>query len=102
MDNTEKTVEDVISQVTAQAQAQNQGEKKVLKSRIFNCMQYEVNPKTGISLNFSEANILSCVKHKTITRFAYIKHEDYVEYSELGFDYIYDNETNDFKRRDGK
>ena len=28
MDNTEKTVEDVISQVTAQAQAQNQGEKK--------------------------------------------------------------------------
>ena len=67
MDNTEKTVEDVISQVTAQAQAQNQGEKKVLKSRIFNCMQYEVNPKTGVSLNFSEANILSCVKHKTIT-----------------------------------
>ena len=75
MDNTEKTVEDVISQVTAQAQAQNQGEKKVLKSRIFNCMQYEVNPKTGISLNFSESNILSCVKHKTITRFAYIKHD---------------------------
>ena len=47
MDNTEKTVEDVISQVTAQAQAQNQGEKKVLKSRIFNCMQYEVTLKQG-------------------------------------------------------
>ena len=49
--------------------------KKELKSRIFNCLQYEKNPKTGEDLHFSEANILSCVKHKSITRYAYIKHD---------------------------
>lgn len=49
--------------------------KKELKSRIFNCLQYEKNPKTGADLHFSEANILNCVKHKSITRYAYIKHD---------------------------
>lgn len=51
----------------------NQG--KELKSRIFNCLQYEKNPKTGADLNFSEANIISCMKHKSITRYAYIRHD---------------------------
>lgn len=49
--------------------------KKELKSRIFNCLQYEKNPKTGADLHFSEANILRCVAHKSITRYAYIRHD---------------------------
>ena len=49
--------------------------KKELKSRIFNCLQYEKNPKTGADLHFSEANILKCVAHKSITRYAYIRHD---------------------------
>lgn len=49
--------------------------KKELKSRIFNCLQYEKNPKTGADLGFSEANILRCVAHKSITRYAYIRHD---------------------------
>lgn len=52
-----------------------QTQKKELKSRIFNCLQYEKNPKTGADLNFSEANIISCMKHKSITRYAYIRHD---------------------------
>lgn len=48
---------------------------KVAKYRVFNCMQYEVNPRTGQSFNFDENNILSCVKHKTVKRYAYIKHD---------------------------
>lgn len=44
-------------------------------SRIFNCLQYEVNPHTGASFNFTEQNILKCVAHKTITRYAYILHD---------------------------
>lgn len=48
---------------------------KELKSRIFNCLQYEKNPKTGADLNFSETNIISCMKHKSITRYAYIRHD---------------------------
>lgn len=49
--------------------------KKELKSRIFNCLQYEKNPKTGADLHFNESNILRCVAHKTITRYAYIRHD---------------------------
>nr|CRY97508.1 hypothetical protein [uncultured prokaryote] len=49
--------------------------KKELKSRIFNCLQYEKNPKTGADLHFTEANILKCVAHKSITRYAYIRHD---------------------------
>ena len=49
--------------------------KKSVRGRIFNCLQYEYNPKTGACLNFNENNILSCIKHKTITRYAYIKHD---------------------------
>ena len=48
---------------------------KPLKSRIFNCLQYEFNPKTGADLHFNEKNILDCVKHKSITRYAYIRHD---------------------------
>ena len=48
---------------------------KTVRGRIFNCLQYEYNPKTGACLNFTEANILACLKHRTITRYAYIKHD---------------------------
>lgn len=47
----------------------------ILKGRVFNCLQYEANPHTGQSFNFTEQNILNCVKHKTITRYAYIRHD---------------------------
>lgn len=53
----------------------NEKIKKEPRYRVFNCLQYEVNPKTGESLNFDESNILNCIKHKTITRYAYIKHD---------------------------
>lgn len=47
----------------------------VLTSRVFNCLQYESNPHTGESFNFTEQNIIDCMKHKTITRYAYIRHD---------------------------
>lgn len=47
-----------------------------LKSRVFNCLQYEFNPKTGEDFHFSEKNILECVAHKSITRYAYIRHDE--------------------------
>lgn len=49
--------------------------KKMPKARIFNCMQYERNPETGESLNFNERNILACISHKMIKRWAYIRHD---------------------------
>lgn len=49
--------------------------KKTVRGRIFNCLQYEFNPKTGACLNFTEANILDCVKHNSIVRYAYIRHD---------------------------
>ena len=48
---------------------------KVPRYRIFNCLQYERNPRTGADLHFDESNILSCVNHKSITRWAYICHD---------------------------
>lgn len=48
---------------------------KVSRYRIFNCLQYECNPKTGQSLNFTEQNIKDCVSHKSVTRYAYICHD---------------------------
>ena len=50
--------------------------------RVFNIVQYEVNPITGANLNFGEQNILACVSHKSITRYAYIRHDD-DHYSEI-------------------
>lgn len=50
--------------------------------RVFNIVQYEVNPVTGQSLNFNESNILSCVAHQSIRRYAYAKH-DKDHYSEI-------------------
>lgn len=49
--------------------------EKTSRFRVFNCLQYEVNPKTGQSLNFTEQNIKDCIAHKTITRYAYICHD---------------------------
>lgn len=50
-------------------------ESKEPKGRIFNCLQYEFNPKTCEDLHFNESNILKCVAHKTISRWAYIRHD---------------------------
>src|SRR5699024_3259806 len=55
--------------------AQAQQPAKELKSRIFNCLQYARNPKTGADLHFNESNILKCVAHKNITRYAYIMYD---------------------------
>ena len=43
--------------------------------RIFHAVQYEINPRTLESLGFSKDNIISCINHKTITRYAYICHD---------------------------
>lgn len=45
------------------------------RHRVFNCLQYEFNSKTGQSLNFTEQNIKECVSHGSITRYAYICHD---------------------------
>lgn len=45
-----------------------------LKSRIFNVMQYEFHPKTG-ELLLGEEKIKDCLSHRTIKRWAYIKHD---------------------------
>lgn len=46
-----------------------------MKSRCFNIVQYEINPLTGESLNFSEDNIKACISHKTIKQYSYIRHD---------------------------
>ena len=46
-----------------------------MRSRVFNILQYEVNPQTGESLNFDESNIIAGLDHKTIKRWAYICHD---------------------------
>lgn len=50
--------------------------------RVFNVVQYEISPITGASFNFGEQNILDCVAHKSITRYAYIRHDN-DHYSEI-------------------
>ena len=46
-----------------------------MKTRIWEVMQYEKNPKTGESLNFDEKNIIRGLNHKTIKQWAYICHD---------------------------
>ena len=60
------------------------------KFRTFNICQYEVNPKSGEDLHFNEENILECVSHKTIKKWAYICHDKDIATSE-------DEATNGFK-----
>lgn len=61
----------------------NDTKTKTIKSgRVFNIVQYEINPVTNQSLNFDESNIISCVRHQSISRYAYIKH-DKDHYSEI-------------------
>lgn len=48
---------------------------KKVRYRVFNCLQYEFNPKTGQDLNFTEENIRECVNHRSVTRYAYICHD---------------------------
>lgn len=43
--------------------------------RVFNIVQYEVNPITKQSLNFNEQNIINGVNHQSITRYGYIRHD---------------------------
>lgn len=46
-----------------------------IKSRIFNVMQYEKHPETGESL-LTEEKIKDALAHRTIKRWAYIKHDE--------------------------
>lgn len=52
-----------------------------IKSRIFNVMQYEFHPETNEPL-LSEEKIKDALAHRTIKRYAYIKHDEDV-YSAL-------------------
>lgn len=65
-----------------------------MKNRIFNITQYETNPSTGESLNFSEDNIKNCISHKTIKAYAYIRHDKDV--------YTSDDEKNGYKAGEPK
>ena len=55
----------------------NDDNKKVKKitARVFSFSQNEYNNKTNESLNFNEENIKSCIAHKTIKQWAYIRHD---------------------------
>lgn len=46
-----------------------------MKSRVFHCVQYEFSPKDGTDFHFNENNIKSCIDHKSIKQYAYIKHD---------------------------
>lgn len=46
-----------------------------IKSRIFNVMQYEKHPETGETL-LTEDKIKDALAHRTIKRYAYIKHDE--------------------------
>ncbi|MCM1102214.1 MAG: Rep family protein [Clostridium sp.] len=46
-----------------------------MKSRVFHCVQYEFNPKDGTDFHFNENNITNCLAHKSIKKYAYIKHD---------------------------
>lgn len=46
-----------------------------MRARIFEIVQYEINPKTGEPLNFDEENIISGLDHKSIKDWAYICHD---------------------------
>lgn len=46
-----------------------------MKVRTFHVVQYEFSPKDGTDFHFNENNIINCVSHKTIKKYAYIKHD---------------------------
>lgn len=58
-----------------ETQDNNVNTKNKPKYRIFHCSQYEFNPKDGSDLHFNEENIKSCLEHKTIRRWAYVRHD---------------------------
>lgn len=43
--------------------------------RVFNIVQYEINPVTGANLGFTELNIISGINHVSIKRYGYIRHD---------------------------
>ena len=46
-----------------------------MKSHICEVVQNEHNPTTGEDLHFNESNIIQALEHKTIKRWAYIRHD---------------------------
>lgn len=60
-----------------------------MRSRLFHVVQYEKNPVTGEDLKFNENNIISCVSHKTVKAYAYIRHDKDL--------YTADDEKNGYK-----
>lgn len=49
-------------------------EENVTKARVYKVTQYEYNAETGESYHFNENNIKSALEHRTIKRYAWIKH----------------------------
>lgn len=46
-----------------------------MKSRVFHCVQYEFSPKDGTDFHFNENNIKNCLSHKSIKKYAYVRHD---------------------------
>lgn len=46
-----------------------------MKSRVFFCAQFEFSPTDGTDFHFNENNIKNCLSHKSIKKYAYIKHD---------------------------
>ena len=65
-----------------------------MRSRVFNVSQYEKNPVTGEDLKFNENNIKSCIEHKMIKEYAYIRHDKDT--------YTADDEKNGYKAGEQK
>lgn len=65
------------------------------KARIFNIMQYESHPDTGAIL-LTEEKIKDALSHRTITRYAYIKHDEDV-YSALDEEMNPDHRKGEYK-----
>lgn len=66
-----------------------------IKSRIFNVMQYEKHPDTGEVL-LTEEKIKDALAHRTIKRYAYIKHDEDV-YSALDEEHDPNHKKGDVK-----
>ena len=64
-----------------------------MRARIFEIVQYEINPKTGEPLDFNENNIKSGLDHKSIKEWAYVCHDR---------DVYTEHDWNDFEKKYGE
>ena len=63
-----------ILMVRGRYKGKRKGEKRCMKARIFNIMQYVRHPETGEEL-LNEDTIIDALNHRTIKRWAYILHD---------------------------